>query len=125
MLKTVIPRVIIRLSSKQLASVPARKAFSQSAIHSAKDPKMPSGPPKHEMAYFPEMTSALPSKSGEFRRVLWTGLYSQVVLMTVPVDGEIGDEVGSCSFIACFYCPSAVVERLIAIPIRFTLSTKL
>ncbi|CAF9911178.1 hypothetical protein IMSHALPRED_009958 [Imshaugia aleurites] len=54
---------------------------------------MPSGPPKHEMAYFPEMTSALPSKSGEFRRVLWTGLYSQVVLMTVPVDGEIGDEV--------------------------------
>ncbi|KAF6219632.1 hypothetical protein HO133_004101 [Letharia lupina] len=93
MLKTVIPRVIIRLSSKQLASVPARKAFSQSAIHSAKDPKMPSGPPKHEMAYFPEMTSALPSKSGEFRRVLWTGLYSQVVLMTVPVDGEIGDEV--------------------------------
>lgn len=93
MLKTVIPRVIIRLSSKQLASVPARKAFSQSAIHSAKDPKMPSGLPKHEMAYFPEMTSALPSKSGEFRRVLWTGLYSQVVLMTVPVDGEIGDEV--------------------------------
>ena len=56
---------------------------------------MPSGPPKHEMAYFPEMTSALPSKSGEFRRVLWTGLYSQVVLMTVPVGGDIGDEVRS------------------------------
>lgn len=54
---------------------------------------MPSGPPKHEMAYFPEMTSALPSKSGDFRRVLWTGLYSQVVLMTVPVNGDIGDEV--------------------------------
>lgn len=54
---------------------------------------MPSGPPKHEMAYFPNMTAALPSKSGEFRRVLWTGLYSQVVLMTVPVGGDIGDEV--------------------------------
>jgi len=52
-------------------------------------------PPKHEMAYFPDMTNALPSESGEFRRVLWTGLYSQLVLMTVPVDGEIGDEVGS------------------------------
>ncbi|KAI4111777.1 MAG: hypothetical protein LQ339_000234 [Xanthoria mediterranea] len=39
------------------------------------------------------MTSALPSESAEFRRVLWTGLYSQVVLMTVPVGGDIGDEV--------------------------------
>jgi hypothetical protein len=50
-------------------------------------------PPKHEMVYFPNMTTSLPSESGEFRRVLWTGLYSQLVLMTVPVDGEIGDEV--------------------------------
>lgn len=50
-------------------------------------------PPKHEMAYFPDMTTSLPSKSGDFRRVLWTGLYSQLVLMTVPVNGEIGDEV--------------------------------
>jgi len=45
------------------------------------------------MAYFPNMTAALPSKHGEFRSVLWTGLYSQVVLMTVPVGGDIGDEV--------------------------------
>ena len=54
---------------------------------------MPSGPPKHEMQYFPNMANALPSESAEFRRVLWTGLYSQVVLMTVPVGGDIGDEV--------------------------------
>ena len=54
-----------------------------------------SDPPKHEMAYFPGMTNSLPSESGDFRRVLWTGLYSQLVLMTVPVDGEIGDEVCS------------------------------
>ncbi|KAL8949653.1 MAG: hypothetical protein Q9222_004254 [Ikaeria aurantiellina] len=54
---------------------------------------MSTGPPKHEMKYFPNMTSALPSESAEFRRVLWTGLYSQVVLMTVPVGGDIGDEV--------------------------------
>lgn len=52
-------------------------------------------PPKHEMAYFPDMTTSLPSESGEFRRVLWTGLYSQLVLMTVPVGGDIGDEVSS------------------------------
>jgi hypothetical protein len=52
-----------------------------------------SNPPKHEMAYFPEMATSLPSQSGDFRRVLWTGLYSQLVLMTVPVGGDIGDEV--------------------------------
>ena len=55
---------------------------------------MSTQPPKHEMQYFPNMINALPSESGEFRRVLWTGLYSQVVLMTVPVGGDIGDEVG-------------------------------
>lgn len=124
MLKTLLPRTLFTLSSKPLTSVTARKAFSQSAIRFAKDPKMPSGPPKHEMAYFPEMTSALPSKSGEFRRVLWTGLYSQVVLMTVPVGGDIGDEVGSCFFVARFTCPNAVVYGLTAIICSFTPSTK-
>ena len=54
---------------------------------------MPSGPPAHEMVHFPGMLSSLPSQSGEFRRVLWTGLYSQIVLMTIPVGGDIGDEV--------------------------------
>ncbi len=28
-----------------------------------------------------------------FRRVLWTGEHSQLVAMTIPVGGEIGDEV--------------------------------
>lgn len=56
-------------------------------------PTPSSDPPKKEMVYFPAMTTALPSKSAEFRRVLWTGLYSQLVLMTVPVDGDIGEEV--------------------------------
>lgn len=50
-------------------------------------------PPKKEMVFFPGMTTSLPSESAEFRRVLWTGLYSQLVLMTVPVGGDIGDEV--------------------------------
>lgn len=59
-------------------------------------------PPKHEMAYFPEMTTSLPSESGEFRRVLWTGLYSQLVLMTVPVGGDIGDEVHTVDQILTF-----------------------
>jgi mannose-6-phosphate isomerase-like protein (cupin superfamily) len=51
------------------------------------------GPPAHEMVYFPQMTSSLAESSGDFRRVLWTGRYSQVVMMTVPVGGDIGDEV--------------------------------
>ncbi|MHB1288717.1 cupin domain-containing protein [Georgenia sp.] len=33
-----------------------------------------------------------PEQGGEFRRVLWTGEHSQLVVMTIPVDGEIGEE---------------------------------
>lgn len=29
----------------------------------------------------------------DFRKVLWTGQHSQIVLMSVPAGGEIGDEV--------------------------------
>lgn len=32
-------------------------------------------------------------QSADFRRVLWTGEHTQVVIMTIPVDGEIGEEV--------------------------------
>jgi mannose-6-phosphate isomerase-like protein (cupin superfamily) len=32
-------------------------------------------------------------QSADFRRVLWTGEYTQIVVMTLPVDGEIGEEV--------------------------------
>ncbi|EIW62673.1 RmlC-like cupin [Trametes versicolor FP-101664 SS1] len=31
-------------------------------------------------------------ESDKFRRVLWTGTHSQLVVMTVPVGGEIGEE---------------------------------
>jgi len=61
-----------------------------------------SDPPKHEMQYFPGMASALPSESGEFRRVLWTGLYSQVVLMNIPVGGDIGEEIHTVDQILSF-----------------------
>jgi len=61
-----------------------------------------SDPPKHEMQYFPGMTSTLPAESHEFRRVLWTGLYSQVVLMTVPVGGDIGEEIHTVDQILTF-----------------------
>ncbi|MEH0927620.1 cupin domain-containing protein [Micromonospora sp. CPCC 205558] len=32
-------------------------------------------------------------KSPDFRRVLWTGDHTQLVIMTIPPDGEIGEEV--------------------------------
>ncbi|WP_250446783.1 cupin domain-containing protein [Actinotalea sp. C106] len=32
-------------------------------------------------------------QSADFRRVLWTGKHSQLVIMTVPPGGEIGEEV--------------------------------
>lgn len=53
---------------------------------------MSDGPPKHQMVYFPELASKQRS-FGEFRKVLHTGLYSQLVAMEVPVGGDIGDEV--------------------------------
>ena len=31
-------------------------------------------------------------KSADFRRVLWTGEHSQLVIMTIPPGGEIGEE---------------------------------
>ena len=32
-------------------------------------------------------------QSADFRRVLWTGEHTQLVIMTIPVEGEIGEEV--------------------------------
>ncbi|MGW2623181.1 cupin domain-containing protein [Micromonospora taraxaci] len=32
-------------------------------------------------------------KSPDFRRVLWTGEHTQLVIMTIPAGGEIGEEV--------------------------------
>ncbi len=31
-------------------------------------------------------------QNADFRRVLWTGEHAQLVIMTIPVDGEIGEE---------------------------------
>ncbi|WRT63349.1 uncharacterized protein IL334_000254 [Kwoniella shivajii] len=50
-------------------------------------------PPEHKMAHFPRITTSLPSEHGEFRNVLWTGESSQLALMTIPVGGDIGEEV--------------------------------
>jgi putative ABC transport system ATP-binding protein len=49
-------------------------------------------PPQHEMVHFAGLLSSK-REFGDFRTVLHTGLYSQVVAMEVPVGGDIGDEV--------------------------------
>ena len=43
------------------------------------------------MEHFTIATDA--EQSADFRRVLWTGKHSQLVIMTVPPGGEIGEEV--------------------------------
>jgi hypothetical protein len=56
-------------------------------------------PPAHEMVHFKGLLSETRS-FGDFRTVLHTGLFSQVVAMEVPVGGDIGDEV-SFLFLFC------------------------
>jgi len=49
-------------------------------------------PPAKKMAHFAQIDN-IPAEYPNFRTVLWTGESSQLVVMTVPVGGEIGEEV--------------------------------
>ncbi|KAI6798945.1 hypothetical protein KC332_g11233 [Hortaea werneckii] len=66
-----------------------------------KDATMSTDPPKHQMVYFPELTSKVRS-FGQFRKVMHTGLYSQLVTMEIPVGGDIGDEVHTVDQVLIF-----------------------
>lgn len=66
-----------------------------------KDSKMPTGPPKHEMKYFKGLTSEVRS-FGQFRKVMHTGLYSQLVSMEIPPGGDIGNEVHTVDQVLIF-----------------------
>lgn len=44
-----------------------------------------------DMDHFAIATVA--EQSADFRRVLWTGKHTQLVIMTIPPGGEIGEEV--------------------------------
>jgi mannose-6-phosphate isomerase-like protein (cupin superfamily) len=37
--------------------------------------------------------ATIAEQNPDFRRVLWTGRYTQLVIMTIPPGGEIGEEV--------------------------------
>ena len=41
-------------------------------------------------------------ESADFRRVLWTGEHTQLVIMTIPPDGEIGEEIHDVDQILTF-----------------------
>lgn len=60
-----------------------------------------SSPPKHAMVYFPKLTSEVRS-FGLFRKVIHTGLYSQLVTMEIPPGGDIGDEVHTVDQVLIF-----------------------
>lgn len=66
-----------------------------------KDSKMSKNPPKHEIAYFPGLASEVRA-FGQFRKVIHTGLYSQLVTMEIPVGGDIGDEVHTVDQVLLF-----------------------
>ncbi|PGH27702.1 hypothetical protein AJ80_00489 [Polytolypa hystricis UAMH7299] len=51
-------------------------------------PPPPNAPPKTEIVHFHSITTRTGSKVPDFRRVAFTGLYSQVVLMTVHPNEE-------------------------------------
>ncbi|KAH9858851.1 RmlC-like cupin [Lenzites betulinus] len=51
----------------------------------------PNTEPPKGFAIFKNVNSVA-EDSDKFRRVLWTGTHSQLVIMTVPVGGEIGEE---------------------------------
>ncbi|KAH9944723.1 RmlC-like cupin [Amylocystis lapponica] len=56
-------------------------------------PKPNTEPPKKAVVI--RALNKVASESDKFRKVLWTGRHSQLVLMTVPVGGEIGEETHS------------------------------
>lgn len=100
--RALIPK--IARSTRTLTTSPPQayiRAFSNSTSLFGKDPKMTSSPPKHEMVYFPEMTSKVRS-FGQFRKVMHTGLYTQLVTMEIPVGGDIGDEVHTVDQVLIF-----------------------
>lgn len=83
---------------------PIRQSFrllSTTPIFQGKDSKMSSSPPKHELVYFPKLTSDVRA-FGQFRKVLHTGLFSQLVSMEIPVGGDIGDEVHTVDQVLIF-----------------------
>lgn len=83
------------------AAATALRPFSTAKATMGKDSQISKSPPKHELVYFPGLASEVRA-FGQFRKVLHTGLYSQVVTMEIPVGGDIGDEVHTVDQVLLF-----------------------
>lgn len=83
------------------ATATALRPFSTAKATMGKDSQISKSPPKHELVYFPGLASEVRA-FGQFRKVLHTGLYSQVVTMEIPVGGDIGDEVHTVDQVLLF-----------------------
>ncbi|KGB75067.1 mannose-6-phosphate isomerase [Cryptococcus deuterogattii 99/473] len=82
---------VIRVVSKSILGAPFTSTTLRLITTVPRFGRM--SPPAHKMAHFPRITSSLPSEHSDFRTVMWTGESSQLVLMTIPVGGEIGEEI--------------------------------
>lgn len=94
-------RLLTQASRIPKPSPQALRFLSTTSVLRDKDPKMSSSPPKHSMVYFPKLTSEVRA-FGQFRKVLHTGLFSQLVSMEIPVGGDIGDEVHTVDQVLIF-----------------------
>ena len=104
--RTLTSRLSSTLSKQTLAkatlpSFTSTRSFTHTPTTMGKDSKMPTGPPKHEMKYFPGLTSDVRA-FGQFRKVMHTGLYSQLVSMEIPPGGDIGNEVHTVDQVLIF-----------------------
>lgn len=85
-------RIITLNLTRRSAITTARTAFSTTSTLRSPPSKM--APPEKKMKHL-EAINAIPALYPDFRTVLWTGESSQLVVMTVPVGGDIGEEVSS------------------------------
>jgi mannose-6-phosphate isomerase-like protein (cupin superfamily) len=94
-------QITTRLLTQASRTPKTLRFLSTTPVRKGKDSKMSTSPPKHEMVYFPQLTSEVRA-FGQFRKVLHTGLFSQLVSMEIPVGGDIGDEVHTVDQVLIF-----------------------
>lgn len=94
------PRIDLSVTRPLSSRHSSPKREQRSPIGKVRDYKMAGNRknevPKPEMVHFAGLLNT-ERRFGDFRTVLHTGLYSQLVAMEVPVNGEIGDEVSNAS----------------------------
>jgi hypothetical protein len=99
--RQITTRLLVQAPRTPKAAPQALRFLTTTPIRRGKDSKMSTSPPKHEMVYFSKLTSEVRA-FGQFRKVLHTGLFSQLVSMEIPVGGDIGDEVHTVDQVLIF-----------------------